>query len=107
MRNFKIRAHESRADRLLIGTDQADVGRSKSSGCYCIASRHALPGVGGHQAFAQNLFWADARPVPIAPRLALRRVTARAVSNAFAEQFARRMFSQLTAHGLSGLRPAF
>ena len=105
MRNIKIHAHETRADGLLIGTDQADVGRSKSSGCYCIASRHALPGGGGHQAFAQKVLWTDARPVLIAPRRAFRRVRARAVSEAVAKQLAGRTFAELTAHGLCGLHP--
>ena len=54
MRNAGVGAHKPRSDRLLIGTDQADIGRRESPARHRIARRHALPGGGGHQSFTQD-----------------------------------------------------
>src|ERR1700690_1528927 len=98
MRNTGIGAHKPRAHRLLIGTNQADVGGSESSAGHRIARRHALPGGGGHQSFAQNAFWTDPRAGPIPPGFEFGFVRARTVPDAVAEQFSWRIVAQLTAH---------
>ena len=106
MRNIGVGAQKPRSNRLLIGTDEADVGRRESSAGDRVARRHALPGGGGHQPFAQDSLRTDARPGPIPPRGKFRSIRARIVPNTVAEDVISRIPAQLLTHGSRSLSSA-